>query len=181
MYLNAVILRMLQDTKIKVISEDELLNRILGYQRKNKKACRQFQKNIMERYCVNYIRHRLVSDYDENVWEIRWNFDKSDYLMYKIIILMKIKVCYPQYATECMAQINQIKNRYEEKYGTFPKIVTNDNPCNTVKLYSTHVFPRKCHKKTPNPYKKKPVYTPEEVQYLKSLGLRCGLPLKKWE
>lgn len=66
-------------------------------------------KEVLQRWIVNYIRHNLV-DYDDGLEIMYGKVGKIDtYPKFKEAILKKIASVYPQYAEECKRQIMSIR------------------------------------------------------------------------
>ncbi len=106
----------LQTMSVKILPEDELIERTLEEKQEWYAFHDDFEiirvetiaVEVLERWIVNFIRHNLV-EYDESLYELRGRVGKSEtYIAFKIGILSKIAEAYPQHADECERQIKEV-------------------------------------------------------------------------
>lgn len=75
-----------------------------SYDYNNTKNAYETDKQTINRWVVNYIRHNLT-DYDENLYNIFGKVGCHDaYIKYRKAVLNKIVESYPEYREECLKQ-----------------------------------------------------------------------------
>ena len=94
---------------VRKIDEEDLRVKVLAYYKG--KSFSNPSPQALAKWTVNYIRHNLT-EYDDTLWQVNSTTNSRDYLEYKIEVLRKIGVVYPNYIEEVMIQIDNLKGNY---------------------------------------------------------------------
>lgn len=112
--------RIAESIQIEVIPLDELERRAIDARQnwydmhdpycERDRCAYSADAETIARWMVNYIRHHLLSGYDNSVYALRGRTGNGEtYQTFKAAVLEKIAIAYPSLAAECSRQINPSK------------------------------------------------------------------------